>query len=357
MKQIIKFFFFLLVVAGFTACEKDNSVPTPAPTPMPADSVSGVFILNQGNNGQSDAGISYYDFGTGSLQFDIANQTLGDLGEDMIAYGSKLYVSLFGSSRVSVFDLKSRTRMKDIDLKDSTVLHQPLNLASYSGKVYVATTDGYVVRIDTASLSRDGITPVGLNPVGIAAANGKLYVANSGGYNWPVYNNTLSVVDIAGFEEEKVLTVGVNPSIVHADSYGNVYLTYLGNYDDIPGGFQRIDTKTNTVTDISIPANQDFTIAGDSLYFYGVTYNPDYSTNNTFGIYNVKTGQLVTDQLITDGTKINTPYGIGVNTENGDIYISDTDYKNPGTIYVFGSDGKKKNTLSVGMNACRFVFY
>jgi len=353
MKKVIKFFYFLLIAVSFTACKEDNAIPTPEPV----DSISGVFILNQGGNGLNNAGISYYDFATGNLQFDIANQKLGDTGEDMIAYGTKLYVSLFGSSRISVFDLKSRTNVTNIDLTDGGVLHQPYCLASYNGKVYATTTDGYVIRIDTASLSRDGMTAVGLNPVGIAAVNGKLYVANSGGYNYPVYNNTLSIVDIASFKEEKTLTVGLNPNVVHADSYGNVYLSHVGNYDDVQGGFQKIDTKTNTVTDIPISANQDFVITGDSLYFYGITYNPDYSTSCNFGIYNIKTEQLVTNQIITDGTKIQTAYGIGVNEKTKDVYISDTDYSNPGNVYVFGTDGKKKNTLDVGVNACKFVFY
>ena len=348
-------FYFLLIAMGFTACEKDD----PTPNPEPGETVSGVFILNQGGWGENNAGISYYDFETGEFRFDIATATLGDIGQDMIAYGSKLYVSVSESGRVTVFDLKSHTRLKDIELRNGEQMRQPRYFAPYNGKVYVTTLDGNVVRIDTTSLSQDGITPVGPNPEGIAAVNGKLYVANSGGFLPDyTYNNTLSIVDIAGFREEMVLTVGLNPCFVHADSYGNVYLTYKGNYYDVPDGFQQIDTKTNTVTDIShIPANQDFVIVGDSLYFYGVTYNPDYSTNNTFGIYNVKTKQLVNNRIITDGTNITTAYGIGVNEKTKEVYISDTDYSNPGTVYVFGEDGKKKNTLNVGVNACKFVFY
>jgi len=243
-------------------------------------------------------------------------------------------------------------------LKDGEQLREPRYLASYKGKVYVTTLDGNVVRIDTTFLSQDGITKVGPNPEGIVAANGKLYVANSGGFNPDyTYNNTLSIVDIATFEEEQTLTVGLNPCFVHADSYGNVYLTYRGNYFDVPDGFQRIDAKTNTVTDIPIPANQNFTISGDSLYFYGVTYNPDWTTSSNFGIYNVKTEQLVTNQLIKDGTNLSTAYGIGVNDRTKDVYISDTDYSNPGFVYIFSEDGKKKNTLNVGVNACKFVFY
>ena len=354
MKKIIRSFYFVLIAAVFTACEKNDPVPEPE---QPGESISGVFILNQGSYGLNNAGISYYDFETGNVRFDIANGKLGDTGQDMIAYGSKLYVSVSSSGRVSVFDLKSQTSITDIDLSDGDQPREPRSLASYGGKVYVTTYDGNVVRIDTTSLSQDGITPVGSNPEGIAAVNGKLYVANSGGLNYPDFNNTLSIVDIATFQEEKTLTVGLNPNVVHADSYGNVYLTYVGNYADVSGGIQRIDTKTNAVSDISISANHDFTIVGDSLYFYGTTYDSDWNTISSFGIYNVKTQQLVTNQLITDWTSIQTPYGIGVNETTRDVYIADTDYSTPGVVYVFGADGKKKNTLNVGVNACKFVFY
>jgi hypothetical protein len=66
---------------------------------------------------------------------------------------------------------------------------------------------------------------------------------------------------------------------------------------------------------------------------------------------------LVTDRLITDGASIRTAYGIGVNEKTKEVYISDTDYMNPGMVYVFGPDGKKKSTMNVGVNACKFVFY
>jgi len=349
-----KIFYLLLLAIIFIVCKKDD----PIPDSQPVKPVSGVFILNQGSWGQNNAGISYYDFETEEFQFDITNQSLGDLGQDMISYGNKLYVSVSESGRISIFDLKTQKLLKSIDLKNGMQVRQPRSLTSYNGKVLATTLDGNVIRIDTTSLSMDGVVRVGPNPEGIAAVNGKLYVANSGGFLPDnTYNNTLSIVDIAELKEEKTITVGLNPNFVHADSYGNVYLSYRGNYYDIPDGFQRIDTKTNTVTDISIPANQDFTIIGDSLYFYGVTYNPDFSTKNSFGIFNVKTGQLITEKLISDGTLIRTPYGIGVDPKTKDVYISDTDYSNPGIIHIFGPDGKKKKTLIVGINACKFVFH
>ncbi|MDR2057763.1 MAG: hypothetical protein LBP83_05690 [Dysgonamonadaceae bacterium] len=316
----------------------------------------GVYILNQGSDGKNNAGLSYYSFKTGETSFDIFNGTLGDTGQDMMAYGSKLYITVSKSSVVTVLDLKTGKLLKRISVKKDEQQRTPRYLTYYEGNVYASTYDGNVIRLDTTSLEITGVTPVGSNPEGIAAVNGKLYVANSNGLEFGNPDKTLSVVDIASFKETKRITVGLNPYIVKADPYGDIYLTYLGNFNDISGGFQRVNTFTNEVTDINIPANQQFTIVDDLLYYFGITYNADYTTNCSFGIFNVKTETPVTNQFIADGTIINTAYGIGVDPDNKDVYIADTNYSNPGTVVIFGQDGKKKKTLNVGINACQFIF-
>jgi hypothetical protein len=70
----------------------------------------------------------------------------------------------------------------------------------------------------------------------------------------------------------------------------------------------------------------------------------------------VKTEQIVPGEIITDGTKINTAYTIGVDPESKDVYISDTNYFTPDKVYIFGSNGVLKKTFEVGISACKFVF-
>ncbi|MDR2085725.1 MAG: hypothetical protein LBP72_00960 [Dysgonamonadaceae bacterium] len=342
------FFIYSVFIAVFTACESTD----PEPAPGIEFSSSGVFILNQGSFGKNNAGISYYDFESGKTSFDIMNGALGDNAQDMLIYGRKLYVTVSGSGYILILNLNTREakqlKLKDDEQKD----RQPRYLTSYEGKIYATTYDGYVVRLDTTSLQITGIVQVGNNPEGIAAVGGKLYVANSGGMQVPP-DSTLSVVDIAGFSETKKITVGLNPFIVKADSYGDVYLTYQGNFTDKPGGFQRIDTNTDDVFDMDASANHSFTIDGDLLYFY----RTDYGKNTAFGIFDVKTETLTSNPIISDGTKITTAYGIGVDPVTKDVYISDTDYSAPGTVTIFGAGGTKKKTLNVGINACQFAFH
>lgn len=343
----------LAFLSVFAACEKEDPVPVIDPV-VPT---SGVFILNQGSYTKNNAGISYYDFKTGITVPDITDGMLGDTGQDMITYGNKLYVAVYGSSTIAVIDLQSAKTLKTIEVKDGNEPRGPRYLTSYNGKVYASTYDGNVIRIDTTALAIEAVTKVGRNPDGIAAVNGKLYVANTNGLDFPNFDNTVSVVDITTFKETKKITVGLNPNYLSADAYGDIYLTYRGNYADIPGGMQKIDTKTDAVINLTgISANQTFTIVDDILYYYDVTYNEDYTTSCTYGRYNVKTEQKVLGEIITDGTKINTAFAIGVDPENKDVYISDTNNSTPDKVYIFGQDGVCKKTITVRISACKFVF-
>jgi DNA-binding beta-propeller fold protein YncE len=284
------------------------------------------------------------------------NGTLGDTGQDMIICGSRLYVSVYESSAIHVIDLKTSASVKNISVKDDGEQPRgPRYLAAHEGKVYASTHDGYVIRIDTATLEIDAITPVGSNPEGIAAAKGKLYVANSNGLHFPDFHNMLSIVDIATFKETKQITVGLNPNYLAADAYGDVYLSYIGNYGDIPCGMQKIDTETNIVTDLEgVSSGANFTIADDTLYYFNTVYNPDGTTSCTYGRYDVKNEQKVPGEIITDGTKINTACAIGVDPESKDIYIADM---NPDQIYVFSPGGILKEKIHAGVLACKFLFF
>ncbi|GHT24501.1 hypothetical protein AGMMS4957_17630 [Bacteroidia bacterium] len=151
--------------------------------------------------------------------------------------------------------------------------------------------------------------------------------------------------------------MGTNPYIVRADAKGDIYVTHQGDFALDKGGLQRIDKNTNAITAVNtgdLIANCNFTILGNDLYFFGRTYNADYSTNNSLGIFNIETQQVT--PIVTDGTTFDTVYGIGVNPTSGDVFISNTNYQDDGEVYVFGADGVKKKTINVGINANAFVF-
>jgi YVTN family beta-propeller protein len=346
-----EFFYFLVITLGFTACEGEDPVPVEKPVP----GAHGVFILNEGSWGGNNAGLSHHDFETNHTFADILNGKLGDTGQDMIAYGSKLYIAVSESKYIKVIDLYSQDPLDSIPLQENGKALAPRYLTSYNGNVYVTTSDpvkGNLLRIDTTLLQAEIIAKVGAYSEGIAALNGKLYIANSG-YG---AGNTVSVVDLNNIAEEKSITVGQNPYIVRADQENNrIYLTYQGDFGDDKGGIQEINPQTGTVTTLPVSANRNFTIVDSWLYYFGITNNADSSANCTFGAYNLKTKE--DKPLIAGETNISIAYGIGVNPLTKDIYISDTDYVNPGFVHVFGPDGNKKGRIEAGINPNNFVFY
>ncbi len=322
----------------------------------------GVFILNEGGFNTNDASLSYYDFDTQSLTRDIAGGVLGATGQDMVLVDSKLFVSVTSSSYIAVFDAETRTPLESISLFDGGNHREPRYLAAQNGKVYVSCYDrhsssGSVLRIDADTYTVEATAKVGEFPEGIAIWNNKLYVANSGGQSATGPDNTVSVVDLTTFTEvEPRITVGLNPYIIKADGEGNLFLTYQGDWADVAGGFQKINTADKTVTEVGTSPKQYFELLDGFVYYYDVDYTISDIGEKRYGKYNTKTG--ATTMLLDAGLIAQTPYGIGVNPRNGDIYISDSDFFNPGTVTIFNANGERqKQLVETGINPSKFAFY
>ncbi|MDR1372688.1 MAG: hypothetical protein LBJ17_06135 [Dysgonamonadaceae bacterium] len=350
----------LALVCGmvFTACEdEDDNIKEPFKvTPK-----SGVFILNQGNFGASDAFITYIDFESGNTTKVLVDE-LGESAQDLIIYGNKIYVSVTGSSVIWVLSLSDLSVEKRIEVKDASgEPRSPFCLQPYSNKIYATTNDGNVVRLDTASLEIEAFTPVGNNPEGIAIYDGKLYVGITNGYAYPSnFDNKLAVVDIATFTTVETITVGVNPNRILPDGNGNLYISYRGNYSyyepAISGGLQKLNLSNKTLTEIDAFSNQDFTIINDTLYSFGSVYNPYPTTVNYYGRYNTKTGQIISGEWLKGTSEIKTPYALAINPDNGDVYVADYNFPDEGKIFIFGRDGEKKEVFSVGFAPYKIVF-
>lgn len=75
------------------------------------DGYRGFYLLNEGNMGSNKSTLDYYDFTTGIYTRNIyaeVNPTvpkeLGDVGNDIGIYGSKMYAVINCSNKVEVMD-------------------------------------------------------------------------------------------------------------------------------------------------------------------------------------------------------------------------------------------------------------
>jgi YVTN family beta-propeller protein len=320
-----------------------------------------LYILSEGLFNMNNSTLGSYNLNTGELISDIFlaanNRGLGDTANDLGLYGSKLYVVVNVSSQVEVLNAKTGKSISRIPMfNDNGVAREPRYIEFYNGKAYVCSFDGTEAKIDTASLQIESVVKCGKNPDGICVANNKLYVSNSGGLSFPNYDNTVSVIDLASFTEIKKITVATNPGKIHADSAGDVYVVSRGNSGTNQYQLQRISSVTDelvqTFNDIKA---LNFSIHNDTAYIY----NYDFATQSCWvKVFDCKAEKVISDNFITDGTKLSTPYGVDINPANGDIYLTDAkSYTVLGDVLCFNKQGRLKFKLpGIGLNPNKVVF-
>lgn len=335
-------------------CAASCQPPTP-PDPTPVDAqIEGLYILNEGLFQHNNSTISYYDFESGTFHADffleVNQRGLGDTGNDLKRYGSKMYCVVNNSHRVEVMDLATARSVKVISLPHKS----PRSITFHEGKAFVSCFDGDVVRIDTATLEVDRTVHSGNNPEGLCVCNGKLYVANSGGLNNPDYDKTLSVFDVNTLTLQNTIEVGINPYKVAASDDGRyVYVCTRGDYISQCGTFLCVDAHTDQV--VRTWQNvQNFTLFQDKAYVYEVDYD---AASNPVKVIDLSNPDAEATLFITDGTVIQMPYGITVNPLNEDVYITDAyNFTVTGDVYCFDKNGKKKYSFSAGLNPSVIVF-
>ncbi|VBB46056.1 conserved hypothetical protein [uncultured Paludibacter sp.] len=356
----IKHIYILILVVLFYSCNDMQDVPRETSS-VKNKTTTGLLVLSEGLFNMNNSTLALYDFTNGKLTSDYFSQKnqrgLGDTANDMLLYGNKIYIAVNVSSQIEVIDANTGISLKRIPLfNENNVARQPRYLVSFGKNVYVTTFDGYVSRIDTASLTITDYVKCGKNPEGLCIANNKIYVANSGGLDFPMYDNTVSVIDISTFKEIKKIEVGKNPYKIFADSQEDVYVCTRGNYGSEPYHFIKIDTEIDKVMQEFEGLNVlNFTIFNDIAYLYSFDFNKNEYWIKTFDCL---TEKIVNENFIKDKNQLKTPYSIQVNPYDGDVYVTDAiDYMSWGDIVCFDKDGNFKFSLKeIGLNPNKIIF-
>ena len=333
----------------------------------------GFFLLNEGNMGSNKASIDYFNYDYGIFYKNIYPERnpgvikeLGDVGNDLQIYGNKLYAVINCSHFVEVMDVHSAGHITQVSVPNCRYItfHDGYAyVSSYAGPVQVDPNArlGYIAKIDTTSLQVVDECVVGHQPEEMAIVNNKLYVANSGGYRAPNYDRSISVIDLDSFEEIKKIDVAINMHRLEADRYGNLYASSRGDYGKIPSRTFIIDTQTDEVKrEIPFLPNGEMTIGGDSLYVCSASWKRTTDKNQVaYAIYDIKKEEVVSRNFIKDGTdkKIAVPYGMAINREQHEFYITDAgNYVTPGKLHCYSLEGYLKWSVTTGDIPAHFAF-
>ncbi len=368
------------VVAGLlSSCRTDDPIiysttyDTGGGT-QPSGDITGMYVLCEGNMGSNKCTLDFLDLTTAQYHRNIYSELnpetvkeLGDVGNDIKVYGSRLWMIINCSNKVEVADVGTARRIGQVDIPNCRYL------AFHDGYAYVSSFAGPVMgeeeqlglvyKVDTLTLEIAGRVEVGYQPEEMAVLDGKLYVVNSGGYMPPVYDNRVSVIDLNTFKVERTIEVGRNLHRCRADRYGQLWITSRGNYEDVPPRVYCMQQSSDGYVAIGdeIDASiSEMCLVGDSLYYIGTAWSEILQRNTvSYGIINVRTHQKVADHLSTapEMSKIRLPYGILVNPINRDFYIMDAkNYVSSGELLHFLPDGTFDWSVRTGDIPAHAVF-
>lgn len=334
---------------------------------------SGIYLVNQGNQGSNKARLDFLNFHNGFYIRDVFTEYnpevvkgLGDTGNDVQVYKGKVFVAVNGSHKVEIMDAYSMKRLAQVDVPNCRFIAFDGNCAyvtSYVAKdeEFLKTQKGALYCIDLDTYKVTGQVTVGYQPEQLVIMDGKAYVANSGGLAKD-YDNTVSVVDLKSMKVEYDIEVAVNLQLMLVDAEGTIWVSSIGNYRDVSSTLNYLVKKGDKYElggTVNVPVSS-MALAGDKIYVIGTTYNPTtWKPTTTYNIVNAKTRKLESGSFITDGTEsdITTAYTVTVNPGNGDIYVTDAkDYVSSGTLHCYTGSGKHKWSVRTGDIPDRIAF-
>ena len=356
-------------IVALSSCRKEEEVirsqEEQVGTGTKTGPIQGFFLLNEANMGSNKSTLDYYDYKTGKYTRNIYAERnpnvvkeLGDVGNDLQIYGSRLYAVINVSHLVEVMDVRTAKHIVKISIPNCryiTFKDGFAYISSYAGPVKIDPNArlGYVAKVDTATLKVVAECPVGYQPDELLIQGDKLYVANSGGYRAPNYDKTISIIDLKTFTEVKKVDVAINLHRLKLDNYGKIWVSSRGDYKGVPSRLFVFDPKTERVTKTLNVACSNMTLAGDSLFVYSSEWSSLTGKNTiSYTVIDTKKQEVIDRNFIKDGTdkEIKIPYGIAVNREQGEFYLTDAqDYIHPGRLHCYDlKTGRRKWSVKTG---------
>ena len=107
-------------IARYVVACRQTEIPSAA---VNADSIAGFYLLNEGNKGSNRCTLDYYDYQSEVYIKNVfaernpgMDESLGDLGNDLQRYGSKLYAVVNCSNLVEVIDVATAKHIGQVSV-------------------------------------------------------------------------------------------------------------------------------------------------------------------------------------------------------------------------------------------------
>jgi DNA-binding beta-propeller fold protein YncE len=316
--------FLVILVLGalFIGCEKQLPIPVNIEEPKPFDtavSINGVYILNEGNFGWSNASVTYYNTETKIVSenmFQTANGfALGDVAQDIYVDGDKTYIVVNNSGKIEVVNTSDFKSIATISGFNSPRYFVKVNANTayvselYQNKIYIINLAANTI---TGSISLNGWTEK------MRLFQNHVFVQN-------ITQNSIYKIDVSNNQviDTLQLTKGLNS--IEFDKNNKLW-ALCGGDTSVAGSLYRIDPNSMTI-------EQSFSFTGNSNFPSYLCFNGEgdemYFVNEDIYKMNISAFSIPTQSIINVGNSI--VYGLAVHPNSCDIYIADAiDYVQKG---------------------------
>ena len=350
------FLMFLVALMAFTSCsnKKDN------PEPEVFKVGKGLFISNEGTFTYANSSLSFYDFDKNTVEnnifFRVNNSPIGDVAQSLTLIGNDFYIVVNNSKYIYKVDSKTIKYKAKIDGFTSPRYMLPID----DDKAYVSdlVSPGFW-KLNLNTLKKEFVE-TGKTTECMVKIGDEVFVSNWSKAYVSFENNTVQVIDCVNDTLVAEIEVAQEPKAMVVDKNNNIWVICNGGWDPTAGQDPALICINPTTREIV--KRFDFTPGTDSpdgLAIDGAKENI-FFMNGGYGMLNiykmsVDATELPATAFITSNGRLF--YGINVDPQNGDIYVTDAkNYIQNGDLLRYSADGTLLGTFSLGLIPSYMLF-
>ena len=366
----------LMGTAVMTSCSDDND----GPETYLQEYSTGAYVVNSGNmysNIKSSLTAIDYASSTATQNvFKAANgRTLGNIANDGIVYGNKIYLAVDKENTIEVIDKTTKKSIKQInttELLGKAEGADPRHIIADGGKVYFTTYGGYVAAVDTTDFALQKKWQVGSYPEGLVIGKGNLYVANS---NYGAGGGNISCINLANDNVETKNIEGVNNPTGIYYAAGLLYVLDNQYYDASFNAYGENSLRTvefaqgtsqkvadgNYAACVTTGAATTARTSVEKVRPHFFVLNAPYGGTPSVSVF---VAGITQPQPMTLSEMPVSPCGIFADPLNGHIFVLSykmgdngyADYNGNGYVVEYDSAGQKQHEYETGVGSCAMFF-
>lgn len=326
------------ILAAVTLYSCSNTDDNTTPTNPDEKYLSGYFILNEGNYGDTNASVSHLSADLNTVTNDIfktsnRTKTLGDVAQNLVGHGDFVFIIVNNSNTIEVVNKKTFKSVYTITEK----LNSPRYAVIKNNKLYVTSLKDASVNVyDTKTYAFIKAIELNSTAENIVATNDYIYAANN------AYSGKLIEI-IDPKTDTNTVDIEFDNGINGITTSGQfVYALEAGATESKIWKLE--GTTKSTSVDLS-EGNARYLVAdGNNLYYTlgaGIFKTSNALTAAGTKLFDVKQAE--------DGFSVL----YGFNVLNGNIFISDVKgFKDTGVVTIYKEDGTiiKEHKTGLGPN-------